>query len=104
MLTKVIFENFTVFKSLKMDFSPGINIFIGENGTGKTHIMKTLYSACSLVNEAETKTLEQKVQAVFLPLSIGRLVHRSQGRGTGKFTVFRKDEDDSKKSNSSSPQ
>lgn len=94
MLTKIIFENFTIFKSLKMDFSPGINIFIGENGTGKTHIMKTLYSACCLVNEAENRTLEQKIQAVFLPLSIGRLVHRSPGRGTGKFIVFRKDEND----------
>ena len=31
-------------------FSPGINIIIGENGTGKTHLIKAIYSACSLVN------------------------------------------------------
>ena len=24
----------------------GINVIIGENGTGKTHLMKALYSAC----------------------------------------------------------
>lgn len=94
MLTKIKIENFTVFKSLIMEFSPGINLFIGENGTGKTHIMKILYSACCMVNEAEPRTLAQKTSAVFQPLSIGRLVHRSQGRGSGQFTVYRKDEGD----------
>ncbi|MBF0561179.1 MAG: ATP-binding protein [Alphaproteobacteria bacterium] len=28
-----------------MSLSPGINVFIGENGTGKTHILKVLYAA-----------------------------------------------------------
>jgi Recombinational DNA repair ATPase (RecF pathway) len=28
-------RNFTVFKDLKVNFSKGINIIIGENGTGK---------------------------------------------------------------------
>lgn len=36
-------QNFTVFKDLKLKFSPGINVFVGENGTGKTHLLKTLY-------------------------------------------------------------
>jgi len=40
-------KNFTVFKSLKIDFSKGINIFIGENGMGKTHLMKMLYAPLS---------------------------------------------------------
>lgn len=35
-------QNFTVFKDLNLKFSPGINVFVGENGTGKTHPMKTL--------------------------------------------------------------
>ena len=38
-------ENFTVFEDVSLDFLPnGINVFIGENGTGKTHAMKVLYS------------------------------------------------------------
>lgn len=94
MLTKIKLTNFTVFKSMTMDFSPGINLFIGENGTGKTHIMKVLYSVCCMVNEAETRTLAQKILAVFQPLSIGRLVHRSKGRGSGEFIVYRKDENE----------
>ena len=40
MLTKIHLENFTAFKNLDVEFSPGINVFIGANGTGKTHIMK----------------------------------------------------------------
>ncbi|MEZ4930547.1 MAG: AAA family ATPase [Saprospiraceae bacterium] len=37
-------ENFTCFGKVAMDFSPGINVFIGENGTGKTHLLKVLYA------------------------------------------------------------
>jgi energy-coupling factor transporter ATP-binding protein EcfA2 len=37
-------KNFTVFKDVKIDFSPGINIFIGENGTGKTQLLKLIYA------------------------------------------------------------
>jgi len=34
MLTGIHFEKFTAFENIKVDFSPGINIIIGENGTG----------------------------------------------------------------------
>lgn len=37
-------QNFSLFDNLKLDFSSGINIFIGENGTGKTHLLKLLYA------------------------------------------------------------
>lgn len=36
-------ENFTSFRNVEMDFSPGINVIIGENGTGKTHLLKGMY-------------------------------------------------------------
>ena len=45
-VTKVKFENFTAFKDLEVEFSPGINALIGANGTGKTHLMKACYAAC----------------------------------------------------------
>ncbi len=45
-------KNYTVFNESVMNFSKGINILIGENGTGKTHILKLLYSAAqSVYNE-----------------------------------------------------
>lgn len=37
MLDKIKFDKFTTFEKLEVKFSPGLNIFIGENGTGKTH-------------------------------------------------------------------
>ena len=45
-------ENFTCFAKAEMDFSSGINVFIGENGTGKTHVLKVLNSfSCHLPAE-----------------------------------------------------
>lgn len=37
------FENFTVFENAEFAFSPGINVLIGKNGTGKSHVLKALY-------------------------------------------------------------
>jgi len=37
-------ENFTAFERAKLSFVPGVNAIIGENGTGKTHILKVLYA------------------------------------------------------------
>lgn len=43
MLKSLSLENFTVFSSAQFEFSPGINVIIGENGTGKTHLLKAAY-------------------------------------------------------------
>jgi ABC-type transport system involved in cytochrome c biogenesis ATPase subunit len=37
-------QNFTAFTDATFEFVPGINVLIGENGTGKTHVMKALYA------------------------------------------------------------
>ena len=44
-IQKIIVDNFTVFKKIEINFCNGVNIFIGENGTGKTHLLKLLYAA-----------------------------------------------------------
>lgn len=36
-------KNFTTFRDCKIDFSNGVNIIIGENATGKTHLLKAIY-------------------------------------------------------------
>jgi len=92
MITRFKANNFTAFKSLSIDFSPGINILIGENGTGKTHVMKALYSACCVIDKREERDMAQKLKAVFLPNTIGRLVHRTVGRSSGSIEIFRKNE------------
>jgi len=36
-------RNFTVFEDAKFDFCPGVNVLIGANGTGKTHVLKAMH-------------------------------------------------------------
>ena len=88
-LTKVKLERFTAFSSLELKFSPGINVFVGANGTGKTHLMKVCYAACDV---AKTDTpFAEKLVRVFLPShrSLGRLVKRQKGRAQGAVEVHR---------------
>jgi energy-coupling factor transporter ATP-binding protein EcfA2 len=43
MLRALEIKNFTVFEEAKLEFSPGLNVVIGENGTGKSHLLKLGY-------------------------------------------------------------
>ena len=47
-ITNLKLENFTCFEKLDLEFSDGVNVFIGVNGTGKTHILKVLHAACAI--------------------------------------------------------
>ena len=86
-LTKVKFENFTAFKDLEVEFSPGINALIGANGTGKTHLMKACYAACDVFRTGDD--FARKLIGIFLPSrrSGNRLVQRGNDQETGKVTV-----------------
>jgi ABC-type ATPase involved in cell division len=53
--------NFTAFADASFEFSPAINVLVGENGTGKTHLMKALYVA----QYTATRFVEVGVQLVF---------------------------------------
>ena len=64
-VTKIKLENFTAFKDLEVEFSPGINALIGANGTGKTHLMKVCYAACNYGKD--DRSLAHKLVGVFLP-------------------------------------
>ena len=43
MLNQLHLKHFTVFQDTSFDFSPGLNVIIGDNGTGKTHVLKLGY-------------------------------------------------------------
>lgn len=38
-------SNFTCFADLELGFSEGINVLIGENGLGKTHLLKAIFAS-----------------------------------------------------------
>ena len=93
MLVNLKIKNFTVFSGVDLQFSKNLNILVGENGTGKTHILKVVYSALATSWEASRKStsstptksliqtrLAEKLINVFLPESLGRLAKRKQGR------------------------
>lgn len=92
MIERIDIENFTAFKELALEFSPGVNLFIGANGTGKTHLLKLLYTALSAQRESRKKVaFEQELTEVFLPYQnhIGRLVNRGQDNAACKVHIIR---------------
>ena len=93
MLNSLEIRNFTAFPEATLRFAKGLNVLVGGNGTGKTHLLKLPYAVMATSAEEgkkrdspPTKTLLQariadKVVNVFRPESrIGRLARRSRGR------------------------
>ncbi len=88
-ITKIELDNFTVFKKISIPFQKGINVLVGENGFGKTHIMKILYAACQATKH--DVSFPQKTVLVFRPdqSMIGRLVNRKKSENnTAKISVI----------------
>lgn len=49
MIKKLELQNYTVFKKASFQFGKKLNILIGENGAGKTQILKLLYAILTLL-------------------------------------------------------
>ena len=91
MLTKLQCSNFTTFDEISIDFSPKINVLVGKNGTGKTHLLKTAYVLCcggqyresgkTAWNEKPEDIIAKDLIRTFLPLddSIRRLARKHIG-------------------------
>lgn len=87
-LTRIKIENFTVFEDITIPFSKGLNILVGENGMGKTHVMKLAYAACQ--SRKHDVSFSQKTTMLFRPdqSGIGRLVNRNKnGKNTARVLV-----------------
>lgn len=93
MLKRMKIKNFTVFAEADLHFSSNLNVIVGENGCGKSHLLKSAYALIAAsaeekrrINASEpTKTQLQKAYAeklvnVLRPESLGRLARRRQGR------------------------
>lgn len=93
MLKSLRIRDFTVFTEADLEFAEGLNVIVGANGTGKTHLLKLPYAIMAMSaeegkkrTEPPTKTLLQtriaeKISSVFRPEDrLGRLVHRQEGR------------------------
>ncbi len=90
MIQRIVVENFTAFQKLEATFSPGINVLIGKNGAGKTHLMKLAYAIRSVNTRSDEKcgekterAIAKKLQGVFKPdKRIGRLCRDPGGKAS----------------------
>jgi AAA15 family ATPase/GTPase len=89
-LRSVTLENFTAFSFLELELSPGVNVVIGKNGTGKTHLLKALYAACAITEgEDREKSFGVKLRDVFKPYEgrIGRLAKRKSSSVQSQISI-----------------
>ena len=113
-------QNFTVFTDVTLKFAKNLNVIIGENNLGKSHLLKLLYAITmsnrnldnqgiknEIVNNQRNAfnknqqpvkdllelRLDEKLVNVFNPDSVGRLVRRRQG--LDKCSIVIEFEDDS---------
>lgn len=93
MLKSLDIKNLTVFPEANFQFSPQLNVIVGENGSGKSHMLKVAYAVLAAsfeegrrsADSTPTKALLQsglakKLVAVLRPESLGRLARRRRGR------------------------
>ncbi|HBI42790.1 MAG TPA: ATP-binding protein [Planctomycetales bacterium] len=92
MLSRLVLKNLTVFADADFQFATGLNVIVGENGAGKSHVLKAAYTVAAVSARGEkdsgsatpTKsyletTIAKKLRGVFRPEELGRLVRRRQG-------------------------
>ncbi|UPL50223.1 AAA family ATPase [Hymenobacter sublimis] len=64
MLKRLHVRNFTVFADAEFNFSSGLNVIVGTNGTGKSHVLKLGYAveaASALMSTIREKGMEGSV-------------------------------------------
>jgi predicted ATPase len=70
MLKRLHLQNFTVFADADFEFSPGLNVLVGTNGTGKSHVLKMGYAVVKAIMEIEQHRIKASVTQNFLPITI----------------------------------
>lgn len=60
-ITELKLANFTVFESAQFTFAQGINVLIGENATGKSHLLKLMYALLKAAQEIRSSSPESEL-------------------------------------------
>lgn len=83
---RLTLRQFTVFEEATFDFAPGVNVFIGENGTGKSHVLKLVYALTEALRRfAAGQGLEGRPTATLEELVSGLLLGVFQPDNFGSF-------------------
>lgn len=57
-IRKIFIKNITVFEDFELNFDEGVNVIIGENGTGKTHLLKYIYALTQFIDKKDNTKIE----------------------------------------------
>lgn len=103
MLKSAKLSNFTSVPSGKWQFSRSLNVIVGENGLGKSHVLKALYSSLKSLTpdnasvegaapdkpgKAQSeKRIADELIGNLRPDTLGRLVKRQQGRSRSEISL-----------------
>jgi len=100
MLRSLSLKNFTVFAEADLKFASGLNVIVGENGAGKSHILKLAYTVAAVSawgardsgSATPTKSylemaIARKLRGVFRPDELGRLARRQAGKSRCEVDV-----------------
>jgi hypothetical protein len=89
MLKSVHLSHFTVFEDAAFDFSPRLNILIGDNGSGRTHIPKACYPLLSVcANGKKESSAESPAKTYLQPARAGKLRTVFRPADTGLFSIY----------------
>jgi predicted ATPase len=107
MLKRLHLQNFTVFADADFEFGPGLNVLVGTNGTGKSHVLKVGYAIAQAVASAQqtkrsnpeanfdlllTFGLSTRFSNVFLPGTQNKLVRNTAKEDARVVSIFDKKE------------
>ncbi len=79
-LRTMTIDNFTVFKHAEFEFCDGINVLIGANGAGKTHVLKLAYVYLRSSEEGHAESERIKESAMIR--NMREVFRPAEGRGT----------------------
>jgi len=100
MIKAVKFQNFTSVPNAEWEFASGLNVILGENGLGKSHVLKAVYAMLKVQRDKQSdltkatleKSYADKLIGVMRPESLGRLVKRKQGRDRCEIALTMNDD------------
>lgn len=91
MIKTLKISNFTVFGNVEFSFSPGLNVIVGENGTGKTHVLKLGYlfsrawpdlmaKRLHMTSQRAETYLAERLAGLFQVSNLTALIHKNHPR------------------------
>ena len=86
MIDSIALKDFTNFHNNTLEFCEGVNVFIGKNGTGKSHILKSIAATVNANNtvlsglrdskEYKSTLIAENLVGYFKPNQLGNLVRK----------------------------